>query len=444
MFFLPGVSMNRKQLWEYISTNRAAVITLTLFVFVASLYVNTSYFVSKDSLRFYPPFVAGVQHTQNTHLGGEYYAIAEALAAGKGFSNPFRAETGPTAWMPPLYPLFLAALIKVLPSKMMVALVVVVLKNIVLIITGLVLYEIAKKTRLRLPASVVLVLFCLWLLCNFRWFFQVTHDEWLLLMVMNVVFAVVAYIRKHLPSRRTAIVLGMVGGVAMLTSPIAGFVWLVLTLTLVRSIGDMKKLFFAVIIMILLCSPWLIRNYLVFEKIIFMESNFYFDLYHNYQATDGIVCEDYFLTTHPYFNVVSDAESSYAKNGEMYFVDMYKKKFFEAFREKPDIYFANIKNRFMAALIVFYPYSRHELFALWQALIHPLPFFSLLMLVLMRRFENEPYIKTAIVMYAAYLAPYILVSYYVRYSIPLTQVKLLFIFWAADLCFCRFTKKQSM
>jgi hypothetical protein len=77
----------------------------------------------------------------------------------------------------------------------------------------------------------------------------------------------------------------------------------------------------------------------------------------------------------------------------------------------------------MAALIVFYPYSRHELFALWQALIHPLPFFSLLMLVLMRRFENEPYIKTALVMYAAYLAPYILVSYYVRYSIPLAQVK---------------------
>ena len=31
------------------------------------------------------------------------------------------------------------------------------------------------------------------------------------------------------------------------------------------------------------------RNYLVFKKIILMKSNFYFDLYHNYQATDGIV-----------------------------------------------------------------------------------------------------------------------------------------------------------
>ena len=277
--------------------------------------------------------------------------------------------------MPPVYPFILAALLKVLPSKMMVALVVVLLKNIVLIITGLFLYEIAKKTRLRLPASVVLVLYCMWLLCNFRWFFQVTHDEWLLLMVMNVVFAVVVYIRKHVLSRRNAIALGVVGGVAMLTSPIAGFVWLVLTLALARSIGDMKKMFFAVIIMILLCSPWLMRNYLVFEKIILMKSNFYFDLYHNYQATDGIVCEDYFLKTHPYFKVANDMESLYVKNGEMLFVDMHKKKFFEAFQEKPDIYFTNIKNRLMAALIVFHPYSRHELFAFLAGPHSPAAFF---------------------------------------------------------------------
>ena len=156
----------------YIQANKYVICGLTFFVFGVSLYANTSYFVSRDALRFYPPFIAGVQHTQNTHLGGEYYAIAEALAAGKGFSNPFRAEIGPTAWMPSVYPMFLAALIRVLPSRMMVALGVVVLKNIVLISAGLLLCEIAKKTRLRLPASVVLALFCLWLVCNFRWFFS--------------------------------------------------------------------------------------------------------------------------------------------------------------------------------------------------------------------------------------------------------------------------------
>jgi hypothetical protein len=34
--------------------------------------------------------------------------IASSLAAGNGFSSPFRVDTGPTAWMTPVYPLLLA------------------------------------------------------------------------------------------------------------------------------------------------------------------------------------------------------------------------------------------------------------------------------------------------------------------------------------------------
>src|SRR5947209_16646557 len=39
--------------------------------------------------------------------------IACALASGKGFSNPFRRETGPTAWLTPVYPLIVAGTFKV-------------------------------------------------------------------------------------------------------------------------------------------------------------------------------------------------------------------------------------------------------------------------------------------------------------------------------------------
>ena len=39
--------------------------------------------------------------------------IAHSLAVGNGFSSPFRVETGPTAWMPPVYPLLLAAIFRV-------------------------------------------------------------------------------------------------------------------------------------------------------------------------------------------------------------------------------------------------------------------------------------------------------------------------------------------
>jgi 4-amino-4-deoxy-L-arabinose transferase-like glycosyltransferase len=39
--------------------------------------------------------------------------IAHSLAVGNGFSSPFRVETGPTAWMPPVYPLLLAGVFRV-------------------------------------------------------------------------------------------------------------------------------------------------------------------------------------------------------------------------------------------------------------------------------------------------------------------------------------------
>ena len=39
--------------------------------------------------------------------------IAHSLAAGQGFASPFRVNTGPTAWMPPVYPLLLAAIFRI-------------------------------------------------------------------------------------------------------------------------------------------------------------------------------------------------------------------------------------------------------------------------------------------------------------------------------------------
>jgi 4-amino-4-deoxy-L-arabinose transferase-like glycosyltransferase len=39
--------------------------------------------------------------------------IAYSLATGRGFASPFRADTGPTAWMTPVYPLLLAAVFRI-------------------------------------------------------------------------------------------------------------------------------------------------------------------------------------------------------------------------------------------------------------------------------------------------------------------------------------------
>lgn len=48
----------------------------------------------------------------NFGFGYEMGRIGRSLALGQGFSSPFRANTGPTAWEPPLYPFLIAGVFK--------------------------------------------------------------------------------------------------------------------------------------------------------------------------------------------------------------------------------------------------------------------------------------------------------------------------------------------
>jgi hypothetical protein len=435
--------MNGDMIRGYIKANKHIIIVLTSFVFGLSLYVNTSYFVSKEALRFYPPFVAGVQHTVNTMLGAEYYAIAESLVAGTGYSNPFQTDTGPTAWQPPVYPLFLAGLLQVFPSKLFVAFTIIVLKNFILIFTGLLLYEIAKKTRLRLPAGFILILYCLWLVCFFRWFFQFSHDEWLLLFFMNVVLIGTVLLGTYTVGYTTALAWGALGGLAILTSPIAGLVWIMSSLLNALK-RNTKKIIIAFFFVGVLAFPWVLRNYMMFDKIILMKSNFYFDAYHNNQTEDGIVYYEYEIREHPYCTARHDPDSLYKRVGESEFLEIYRGKFLRDISDNPKKYLKNIKNRFIAALFKFYPYTQNEMFVPWQSFFHALPFLSIIVLMLFRRGGGNPYVPVALVMYAVYLTPYVLVSYYMRYSIPLTQIKILFIFWAIDLGVSRFFRNPGI
>jgi hypothetical protein len=49
----------------------------------------------------------------NFNFGFEAGRIARALVTGHGYANPFNGNSGPTAWLPPLYPLLLAGVFKV-------------------------------------------------------------------------------------------------------------------------------------------------------------------------------------------------------------------------------------------------------------------------------------------------------------------------------------------
>jgi 4-amino-4-deoxy-L-arabinose transferase-like glycosyltransferase len=78
------------QAWMRIRTSPFWMVTVALFLRVAWIVIGHTYkFKTTD---------------ENFGFGWEMGRIAEALASGRGFSDPFGPPTGPTAWEPPLYP----------------------------------------------------------------------------------------------------------------------------------------------------------------------------------------------------------------------------------------------------------------------------------------------------------------------------------------------------
>jgi hypothetical protein len=440
-----GLRMFKKSVGHYIKKNKGPIAFLCFVIFGLSFYVNCAFFFidQPETLKFFPPFVKGLNLNHNKHLGAEYYFIAQSIAEGKGFSNPFQVETGPTSWMPPVYPIFLATLIELFHDKLLVAACVVFLKNMVLIGVGLLAYEIAKKTLYVLKPGVILAIYTLFLLGNFRWYFQITHDEWLLLLLICIIFPLAVRFNRNTISPSVAIIWGIVGGFAMLANPVIGLSWIVLSLINFLSHKNVRALIVSLLLFSSLCSLWVIRNYSVFNRFILIKSNFYYEAYiYNYNTTDGLFDEE-FTKKHPVWQVKDDPQTPYRKLGEIQFLDTYRKKFFSAFKQDPHRYLSNIKNRLLSALIIYYPYNKYEYWSiLFNGLLHPLPFLCLIFILCSRVHRSSDYFKTALLIYTIYLIPYIIVSYYVRYGIPLTLLKLLFCAWAVDLIMIA-TRKEA-
>src|SRR5271154_3458181 len=63
-------------------------------------------------------------------LAQETGNIAYSLVTGQGYSSPFRSNTGPTAWLPPVYPVFIAGIFLVCGPLSMASLNASILLNI--------------------------------------------------------------------------------------------------------------------------------------------------------------------------------------------------------------------------------------------------------------------------------------------------------------------------
>jgi hypothetical protein len=415
-----------------------AAAVLVVAVFAGAIYANLSFAVTnRANLRYFPPFKPFVDANMNRHLGAEYFCIAKALVAGEGFADPFQERTGPTAWMPPLLSAFEAALLWAFDGdRDSVVAAVVFCQVYALVATGLLTLVLAWRCGRRAGAWFALFVFVGALCCEFKMCFQITHDCWLVMLALGAVVAGFCCARP-LRDRRWAAAWGVVGGASALVSPMVALVWGTLTLTEAVRQRVWKPFAFAALAAGVTLAPWTARNLLVFGRLIPVKSNLAFELYQSQcLQPDGLIQRSTFAQ-HPYGSPGRERQE-YKLLGEMAYLDKKREQFWSAVRADPLEFLDRVACRFLGVTVWYVPFERDEPrrrpYAFWLArLTHPLPFLSLLALMASAPWlplRREQWVVAAA--YLLYVLPYIAVSYYDRYGVPLLGVKVLLVVWAVD------------
>jgi hypothetical protein len=415
-----------------------AAIVLTTGIFACSIYANLSFAVTNTAnYRYFPPFQPFVNQNMNNHLGAEYFHIARALVAGEGFANPFGEPTGPTAWMPPVLPAVLAGLLWLCDgNKDAVMAIVVFLQVYVLVGTGLLVLVLVRQTTERLGAAVAAAIFFVGLLSYFHLCFQFTHDCWLILLAMDVLIAGFCW-WQPLQRWPRAAGWGLVGGLCALINPVVAFTWGMFSLLIAWRQRAWSRLALASVVAGLTLAPWIVRNYLLFGRLIPVKSNLAYELFQSQcLQPDGLLRSTTF-GGHPYASAGRERQE-YKGLGEIAFLERRKEIFLQAVAADPVDFLDRVASRFLGATLWYVPFDRtgeiRRPWVLWSnRLTHPLPFLALLLLVFtaaQRPLHGAQWAVIAI--YLLYLLPYIGVSYYERYAMPLLGVKALLVIWAAD------------
>lgn len=370
------------------------------------------------------------------NLHTEYFNIARSLAEGEGFAHPFQGRTGPTAWMAPFLPYFLAGLLYAGGGNAsVVAITTVVLQIVTVAGTGILVLALARQTTRRLGPVVCAASFLLVALAHFRiCFMTASLDCWLILVGVDMLTAGLCWVRPF-SSKTSAVAWGVFGGVLALASPVVAGAWALLSLPTARG-QPRSRLVLAFGAAFLTLTPWTTRNYLVFGRLIPVKSNVAYELYQSQCSQPTGLLHPETFDTHPY-QAGQPEGHAYRALGEIAYLDLKGTQFWQAVQDDPEEFLNRAADRFLAATLWFEPFVPQEGRYPWilrvACLVHPLPFLAAVVLVFRGIARQLTWSRWALVgTYLLCLLPYIVISYYDRYGMPLLGVKVLLILAAVD------------
>jgi 4-amino-4-deoxy-L-arabinose transferase-like glycosyltransferase len=255
-----------------------------LLVFWTGLLVRVAYITFAHTYRFSP-------FEDHFTFGYEMARVARALVTGYGYADPFSGHTGPTAWVPPLYPLIIAAVFKVAgiytPHSAWILL---SINSVFSAATSLWVYEIAARCytrRVALWSGWIWTLYPAAMQYATRWVWETSLSTFLFAAVLVLALRMRA-VGETAPAdnpqtTRRWILFGLLWALIVLSNstmllflPVCGL-WILLGAP--NKSAALTRATLAGVLFIACIAPWTIRNWRAFHAFIPMRSNFGAELY---------------------------------------------------------------------------------------------------------------------------------------------------------------------
>jgi 4-amino-4-deoxy-L-arabinose transferase-like glycosyltransferase len=280
----------------------------------------------------------------NTCPGGEIKAVAISILQGHGFGSPFSVtdNTGPTAWVGPVYPYALSIVYNLFGSHGSIApKVIFSLQAVLSALTVIPMLGIARYTVGRMAG-----LLAAWIWAIFPWFskWSVTWvwETSLSALLLCLIIWYALYLSASSRTVKHWIGFGILAGFTILASASLVSIIAICLLFCCYKMPwrEWLKPVLSGVICLIVLSPWAIRNYTTFHQVIFTRSNFWAEFYQgNYHRGDGLGTRFF----HPTGSFKEYA--AYKQLGEVGYDESRKKIALQFVRDNPKEFFATTMNR---------------------------------------------------------------------------------------------------
>ena len=261
----------------------------------------------------------------NFGFGWEMGRIGAAIASGEGFSNPFGAPTGPTAWESPLYPYLIGGMFHIFGIYSRAsAFVLLSINSVFSALTCIPIFLIARRIfseKVAVGAAWTWALLPYVMFWCTRWVWETSLSALLLTTILWLTLTL-----EDRDGLKPWIEFGLLWGITALTSTVllsflpASGLW-VWYRRARRGKLSLAGVVLASVVFLACIAPWLARNYQTFGKFIFIRDNFGAELrLGNGNGADGT----WMQYLHPTQDVY--AMRQYTAMGELAYIAMRKQQ----------------------------------------------------------------------------------------------------------------------